>query len=389
MSVQTLEIKPNRLLMDSNFDGYKLSLEEQKMCRKPLEVPVDKTFLNSSQYGLLHAKLFGLHNHLFGDQFDNFSSVYFVDRQFNIRKTYVDNVSEELVDPVTVFSIPKAREQKTGDYNVTLRFASAEYAVVSDGMGTMYILATKDKKDDDEFENLFSGKVLSNEEQGFIISDALYKESSKEMHVLLLHIQEDQVDRFVTIIHWLTFRQVENSKAWGQVALRQLKTRGEVQYLHLERHCEHIYVVSETTLSFVLNSEHPIQIDDERAPQTTQKVYQWSQTLEDITVKVPLQENAEKDLVQVTCEPTKIDITYNAESLLSGDLEGHIDSSLLTWTLGNDKVLEIVLSKTEGGVFWKELITGDQQGEYILDTCIVDQANENLQKFTGDTEVIS
>ncbi|CAG9770573.1 unnamed protein product [Ceutorhynchus assimilis] len=379
MSLKTLELKPDRLLMDSNFEGYKLSLEELESSHKNLETPVDKTHLNSSQYGLLHAKLFGLHNHLIGDKYDNYSSVYYVDQQFNIRKTYVDSLSNELVDPVSVFVIPKVRERAPGDYNVTLKFASGTIAVASDGMGLLYILDTKDKRDDDEFTTVFSGKVLNDEDQGFIISDALYNDISKELHVLLLHIQENTVDRFVSIIHWITFKEDENS-SWNQVAIRQLKTKGEVQYLHLEKNCQHIYVASENAISFVLNSEHPVQMKTEKV---AEKIYNWSQTLEEISIKVSLPENAHKNLVKVTCDQSKIDVSYNSKSLTSGELENHIDPSLLTWTLNND-ILEIILTKSTQGVFWKELIKGDD----VLETCIVEPFNQRLQRRTSDTEVL-
>jgi len=383
MSVTTLELKPDRLLMDSNFNGYKLSLEELRHSSKSLQTPVDKTFLKSSQYSLLHAKLFGLHNHLIVDQYDNFASLYFVDQQFNVQKIYVDTVSNELVEPVSVFSLPKPREQTTGDYNVTIRFASAELAVISDGMGTMYVLATRDKKDDDEFHVLYSGKVLNDEEQGFVVSDAVYNDG--ELHVVLLHIKEDVTDRFVSVVNWLTFKESQSDNTWGLIGLRQLQSSGEIQYAYLEKNCEHIYLVSDKEVKFLINSEHPITKEPESSP----KVYKWSQTFDEITIKLPLDETCEKNLVKVTAEPSTIHISYNSNVLLEGEFENQIDSSLLTWTLEKDNILQVILTKqSEGGPFWKELVKGDQNGEYIFDSCIVDQVNERLQKFTSDSEAI-
>ncbi|XP_050301405.1 nudC domain-containing protein 1 isoform X1 [Anthonomus grandis grandis] len=387
MSLKTLELKPDRLLMDSNFDGYKLSLDDLNVSKKTLEIPIDRTVLASSQYGLLHAKLFGLHNSLFGDRFDNFTSVYFVDQQFKMQKIYVDPDTNQLVDPIEVFTIPKLRERTKGDYNTTLCFASPAYAVCSDGMGTLLILATRDKKDDDTFELLYSEKVLDNQ-QGYVISDAMYNKDTSQLHVLLLNIEEDALNRFVSVIHWLTFKQEENvdgNKSWGQVALRQLKTRGEVQYLHLEKNGDHIYVVSENNIEFVLNSEHPIQ---DEPSNNSEKIYQWSQNIEEITVKVSLPKNAQKNLVKVLCERSMLKVSYNDETLVSGELEGFIDASLMTWELNAEQLLIIELHKVEGGPFWTELIKGDTRGTYVLDTCIIDQANETLQKYTSENTEI-
>ncbi|XP_066250201.1 nudC domain-containing protein 1 [Euwallacea similis] len=380
-----LELKPDRLLMDSNFNGYKLSLADLKMTRKTLEINVDKTFLKSSQYSLLHAKLFGLHNHLFGDQFDEFSSVYFIDQEFNVQKTYIDSTYQELVHPVTVFNIPKLREQVTGDYNVTLKFASPSYAILSDGMGKMYILATKNKKDDEQFEAEFSENVLGNEEQGFIVSDAVYNEENKEMNVLLLHIQEDVTDRFISVVHWLTFKESQNEnkeKTWGQTALRQLQSKGEIQYLHLEKNGSYINIVSENSVSFILNSECPIKETPLQLPsEQAETIYTWSQTSAEVTLTVPLTSNPQKKLIQISAEQSTINVTYNSQTLLSGNLEGFIDSSLLTWTLANDDNLEIVLIKQREG-YWKELIKGDRQGKYIDIS-----ATDHLEKYTTETEI--
>ncbi|XP_030749316.1 nudC domain-containing protein 1 [Sitophilus oryzae] len=381
-----LEIKPNRLLLDSSFDGYKLSLEEIPVSRKNLETPVDKILLNSSQYSFLHAKLFGLHNHLISDKYDGFNSVYFIDKSLNVQKTYIDSYTHDLINPITVYSIPRPREQKSGDYNVTFCFASPQLAVVSDGMGTIYILGTRDKKDDDSFETLFAGKVLDNEEQGFLVTDAMYHESSNQLHVLLLHIEEDPIERFVSVIHWLTFKEIKDvSDSWGQTALRRLKTKGEIQYLHLEEEGDHIYIVSENDIRFELNSEHPVNTEeDNTSSNSTTKDYKWSQTLEDISVEFSLPEDAEKTLINVKTEVDKINIEYGTKVLLAGELHEKIDPNLTTWTVEPNNLLVVNLNKQENSEFWNELVKGDTKGEYVLNSCIIDQVNDTVGRFRSD-----
>lgn len=380
MSLKTLEIAPNRLLMDSNFDGYKLALKPIKQSRKILQVPVEKTCLNPSQYSVLHVKLLNLQNHLYVDQFEGFSSVYFVDKQLTIQKVYVDAETNELVDPVAVYTMSKPRERLSGDYGVTLRFASSDYCVASDGIGTFYILATKDKRDDDQFDTLFSGHVLSNESQGFVISDASFNQDKQELHVLLLHVQEDGTDRFISIIHWITFKKTQND--WNQVALRQLKTKGEVQYLQLESNCDHLYVVSENVVYFTLNSEHPIE---ENLLANSGKLYQWSQDSEEIAVQILVPKNAQKNLLKISCVGSDLNIQYNSSNLLSGTFEGSVDSSLTSWGLNGD-LLEINLTKRHKEQYWTQLLAGDDKGEQILSTSYVDEVHNRLQGFTSDRE---
>ncbi|ENN73113.1 hypothetical protein HUJ04_008700 [Dendroctonus ponderosae] len=379
MSLKTLEIAPNRLLMDSNFDGYKLSLKPIKQSRKSLQVPVEKTCVNPSQYSIVHVKLLSLHNHLCVDQFDGFSSVYFVDKQLTIQKVYVDAGTNELVDPVAVYTMSKPRERLSGDYGVTLRFASADYCVASDGIGTFYILATKDKRDDDQFDTLFSGHVLSNESQGFVVSDASFNDAKQELHVLLLHVQEHGTDGFISIIHWITFKKTQ--KDWHQVALRQLKTKGEVQYLQLESDCDHLYVVSENLVVFALNSEHPIE---ETPLASSGKLYHWSQDTDEITVKIPLPETAQKNLLKVSCGGSELNVEYNSLRVLSGTFQGSVDSALTTWSLKGD-LLEIQLAKADKE-YWTQLLAGYDEGEQDLSPSYVDEVHNRLQGFTSKQE---
>ncbi|XP_076272197.1 nudC domain-containing protein 1 isoform X2 [Rhynchophorus ferrugineus] len=382
MSSTVLELKPDRLLLDSNFDGYRLSLEEIRISRKELQAPVEKILLNSTQYSFLHAKLFGLHNHLFADRYDDFNSVYFVDKNRNVQKTYVDTLTNELVAPVTVFNVPPCREPQSGDYNVTLHFANLTYAVLSDGMGMLYILETRDKKDDDYFESVFSTKPLDIDDQGFIITDSLYHEERGELHVLLLHIQDDTVDHFVSVIHWLTFKRMREDSIWGQTALRRLKIKGEVQYLKLEQNCNNIYIVSDNEVRFEVNSEHPIR----QRTTDPRKVYSWYQSIDDITVKFKLPAEVEKDLIIVATESNHITVQYETQVLLTGKLFKTIDSNLTVWTLTGD-VLEVVLNKSENS-YWSDLVETDKGGEHVLDSYAITTANDILGNYSTDRDAV-
>ncbi|XP_060534478.1 nudC domain-containing protein 1 [Cylas formicarius] len=374
MGPVSLELKPDRLLLDSNFDGYKLSLQEIPTFRKKLDVPIDPSHLTTSQYSLLHTKLFGLHNHLFGDPFEHSQAVYFVDKDLNVRKTYIDDFGNEMIGPLTVWKIPSVRARNPGDYGITLKFPSANLAVLSDGLGVLYILSTGDRTDDSDFVQLYSGEVIACREQGFVVSDAAYRDEKKELHVLLLHIAEDSKDRFVSVVHWVTFQEgtADDKVTWNQTNLRQLKTKGEIQYLYLEEGCENVYVISDSEVRFVLNSEYPIaeQAGDEDTS------YKWSQSDEEVSVKFVLPERPNKELVFVAVEPKKIDVRYDAKVLLSGALAGTVDPSLMTWTIENVNSLEISLTKSAQKIFWPELVLGNGRGEYVARSSNFDQMSE-------------
>lgn len=90
--MEKVSLKPDHLLMDPDFEGYKLSLEALSVRSTPLETPImikcpgeeqvqfnrwtasDVKFCNHSglslQYSFFHAKLFGQSNLLVMDPFD-------------------------------------------------------------------------------------------------------------------------------------------------------------------------------------------------------------------------------------------------------------------------------------------------------------------------------
>lgn len=70
MTPKLFELRPDRSLLNPDFNGYKLSLDKIPALKKEFDTSVDRVLPNNEQYSLLHAKLFGLHNHLYTDHFD-------------------------------------------------------------------------------------------------------------------------------------------------------------------------------------------------------------------------------------------------------------------------------------------------------------------------------
>ncbi|KAJ8972216.1 hypothetical protein NQ314_000277 [Rhamnusium bicolor] len=380
-----IDLSPNKLLLDSKFDGYKLSLNEIPCKKKELAKPVDRILLNSSQYTLLHAKLYGLHNHLIGDHLDESDSVYFIDSDWNVCKTYVDPFSNELIEVIIVWQVPKSGERKNGDYNVSLKFVNNNIAVIADGAGIMHVVNTGSRNDDDIFTLLFSDKVIGQDE-GFIVVDAVCKaaESQKEeLHVVLLSIKQDiPEERFSTILHWISLSKSGN-EPWQQEALKQLKINGDIQYAALERECNAVYVVSDNGCKFTINSDSPVM--ESKNIENKTKTYQWTQNIEDISIKFLLPESTNKELINVKSKPTEIEIKYNGNNLLCGQLYQRIASDMTTWSFENN-YLEVVLNKSETGLMWPELVKDDQAGEYILDTCIVQEVQDRMAHLSNTSE---
>nr|CAH7713262.1 unnamed protein product [Callosobruchus chinensis] len=381
-----IELKPKRNLLDPNFDGYKLSLKQIPIKKKELQNAVDRVLLNPNQFSVLQAKLIGLHNFLVGDYNEESDSVYFVDNEWNVCKSSLNPVTEELVDPVILWQVPDKEQRKSGDYNISMKFVAADLMVIADGRGTLYIVNTGNRNNNETFTACFSEEVVGSQEP-FVIIDAVVKEGerSQELHVLLLTIKQEsceQKEKFISVLHWITLTKVENED-WAQTALKQLKSKGLIQYAAFEKTCDALYIVSEDECKFTLNSDNPVKNDQTEA--NAPKAYQWTQTLEEITVKIPLADNVTKNQINVITEPAKLEIKHEANILARGDLYQRIDSNLTTWNI-EENILKVTLNKSENGLMWPELIKGDKTGEYVLETCIVQEAHDKLSHLCGDNE---
>lgn len=381
----SVELKPNRSLLDSNFDGYKLSLRDISTKKRFFEVQVDRVLLSSNQYSILHAKLYGLHNHLIGDEFDENGSVYFVDQDWNINKVYVDSLCDELCDPIKVWQIPKIRDRASGDYNVSMSIISSDRFVIGDGTGFLYILQTGCRDNDDTFSLSFSDEVAGPSE-GFVIVDAVERQKTEqELHVLLLSIkQENPNERYLSLLHWVTLT-LKNG-AWTQAALKQIQTKGAIQYAAIERDCEAVYIVSDCECKIILNSDYPVLYDSiQDANMEIKHQYEWSQSVDNIYINIELPENACKNLVHVVSDSLNICIKYDEKNLITGCLYQRINSEETTWDVKQNE-LEVSLKKMDTGISWSELIKDDNNGKQIQNSAKLSQVHD-LLGLTSEEEV--
>lgn len=117
--------KPNRDLLNVNFEGYKLSDKHLHVAaRVDLPSPVAVAKLREGEFSYQYMRAHAFHNHLHSDPSDSFS-VYWCDTDHLIRKATLDG---ETISLQTVFQIPTESPKYTA--NLTLQF-------LSDGIGIL------------------------------------------------------------------------------------------------------------------------------------------------------------------------------------------------------------------------------------------------------------
>lgn len=260
MKPKLIELRPNRDLLQPDFNGYKLSLNAIPVISKQLTDSIHRALPDAGQYSVLHAKLFGLHNHVIGEVLGDITYIYFIDAFLNIQKTYVDIASNNFMDLITLWKIPNEPNKQNGNYNISLKFVTENLAVLSDGAGLLYILNTGQRNTNNYWTVLYAEEVLGNGEK-FVIQDVFYDNTSSDnkiLHLLLLSIaQEKPVESCINIIKWVTIKEGDD-KRWGPIALRELRAKGDLYYCYFEPNCKALYVASEKGAKFSLDSENPI-----------------------------------------------------------------------------------------------------------------------------------
>ena len=76
------ELRPDRRLINNDFQGYKLDVNGLESYRKPLVTKVCRVERDPNKFTFNYVKQQLMHNHLFYNQWDD--SIYFVDENFNI-----------------------------------------------------------------------------------------------------------------------------------------------------------------------------------------------------------------------------------------------------------------------------------------------------------------
>lgn len=386
MSTTLFELRPNRSLLDPNFNGYKLSLDKNPVWKRDLLISVDRVLPNSDQYSYLHARLFGLHNHLFTDCYND--AVYFVDKNWGVQKVALDSLTGRLAEIQKVWDIPVKHERQSGNYNVSLNFPNENMAVLSDGAGALHILDTKKRSDNQIWQSVFGDQVLE-PSHSFIIQDTVLKtveNGNNELHCLLSNVERgEDSDKFITVINWITLTQSSDLK-WGQVSLRVLKGTGGLYYCALAPNCQFINLASDVSFKFTLDSENAVIEKPEQ--QSKIKTYTWIQTSDDITIRFNARSDSIASDFSVNATSTNIQIKYREIILLEGKLQHRVNSDV-TFSVTQAGILKILLTKTENGLMWEDLIPGNGLGEQIFDPSIVAKVHERLAHLCSDTEVKS
>ncbi|XP_065364593.1 nudC domain-containing protein 1 [Calliphora vicina] len=395
-----VELRQDRTLIRSNFDGYKLSLDPVPILRQDLTSTPLKAELNDDQYSLLHAELFSMQNLLTVDPWARTHS-YFINRLGEVvRCAYDDNKGrpdqQQVVYRLAQDVGEDCRQQK-GDYNYSLRFLSEKFCVVCDGVKTLLLLETGDRLKGGEWRMVatcrIEGDGLVTDEKNYLIYDARLDiiQERKQISIILGHVQrvesalpEGTTSHFL-YLHWSKWFLEDD--LWKFQILDTLEGKGSVYYCAFEPRADSVVLSSNHEFKWRSNNSLEDGVKDNPKPEEEKPQlhgasadeenqvsgFSWSQTDEDLVIKFEVKDGKERNDYHVKCVINKITVKCNDEVLLDHELFEKVELDLTTWTIENN-FLQITLIKQTSGLLWTSLLanglgpkeTNDKTGENCL-----------------------
>lgn len=379
------DLAPDRKLLDSSFEGYKLSLEPFAHYKLELnnELKLDTYNYVESQtepsnnhkvFVYQHLKLFGLQNLLIVNQFND-SNVYYFDSTHRLVR--VNYKQARSLNP-TNFKL--GNSSQLNRVNPTMRFIGVKLAVAFDGFNTLYVCS---EAENDNWSILYTWPV-GDELKSSVLRDAIMYEN--KLHVLLMSIQETN-SKFETYVNWVTFEIKNTDTEWlfAYKRLRRLNCYNIVpEYVNLETNGQSVYMTGPSLCKFVFDSEKPINLEKtkpikkvatselmtvDKPEDEIEKFYSWNQTPDEVNLTVRLDRygvKSKNDLV-ANIKFDSIELkTQDNRTILNEKFFSVIKVDESIWTLNtNTNSMEITLAKAKTNEAWPICLQGgDVYGEY-------------------------
>uniref|UniRef100_A0A915PDP3 NudC domain-containing protein 1 n=1 Tax=Setaria digitata TaxID=48799 RepID=A0A915PDP3_9BILA len=406
MSESFIDIKPNPSLLDSNFDGYKLSLDPFPIYSHPMQVPVRELQTSNTQYGLEHIKLFNDISYLTYDPYASDSGhkrfvTVLQDCHLCSIAFDVQTKKFSVTKNGPVIDLPSDQKRIQDRYPATVSFPSDSHAFISNGFGQLTMYVTGDRCKATVWEECLRVQPLTvdGEVNSFIINESRYVGNKFDLLLrsVLPNKRSSSHGIFSNKIIWLTV--ISENGEMKIVGTRNVICSGHIEMITFDSVPESLIVISTGELSFCgsgVNSSHisnqemkeKFVFEDAETSELTKKKYAWSQTATDVTAMFTCDETISKKDVSLSLSATSVHLSVKGIILVGGTLGGTIDPVSSTYTIDDNK-LELFLGKSGMGLTkWSELVVGDDQGTYEVDRESLNIASEMLERFTSESQIL-
>jgi len=409
--VKRLELRPDRALLDSNFESYKLALEAPPVqlvklaANEPESAPSDRpsgqlwtAVATEDQYAYSHAKVFYEVNLLVLDSWWDMKFTFLLDLSphcgLRVWKVLLQgqegHAGGDTGKPQFYLSYQTNSPAVEGRYNASLVFAGRGHAVLSDGAGQLTVLETGDRDSLGGQWQVAYKEHICGQNKPFAVRSALLLDNT--LHVLVHYVEATSEmeglnktkvpENFVNVLEWLEMSKNDEKNAWSLDRLRRFAVPGTVDYAQMDKQGLGFYLSTEKPFFKVYDSSKPIEpepepqpADEESAPaKPAPPPFFWHQNVEDVLIWAVLPEGCSKRDIKVVLKPREISLEIRGERVFSGQLWNVLDTDSMTWTIQGRKV-EITACKANEGLIWQRFLTDvEKDGEELEQAAHIDQA---------------
>ena len=376
------EFRPDKQLLQNNFDGYRLSLEPlaQYSLKFDENLQVQKDIqLDQEFYTYNGIKAFKSSNQLYLNPWKDTSDAYFFDQFHSIQQMNLSSNESlsHLQQPINVYQLPKTT------LNGSMIFITESMVVVGDGRSRLFILNSTNPKwkllHEQDFDELINSPSR--------LLHAVYHQGT--LHVLMGFIQKDCQLLWTSFSVGtaneiqLTRRRILNGKKWPD-------------FYAFESNGQGIYITSEGLYKFTFDSLIEVKPEEPPKQPTLEKIesslhYIWSQTHTTIDIEIDLTENTESQPCSVDIQVDHLKCSLNDTILVDAKLFDTIDPKESSYVITKDKnnQLTITLQKANVGSFWSEVfregqaISGGIKMDNLPETNVDEDEDEMKQPYNN------
>ncbi|XP_002127496.2 nudC domain-containing protein 1 [Ciona intestinalis] len=407
--IAQVELRPNRRLLDSKFESYKLSLASIPSYKAPISCGVHVVRVGDDNFSYEKTKCLTLHNYLTLDQWHP-DNVYFVDSDGCIRRFHVQ--LEMHIEPsFAVFSFGFQRLGLKSNLPPSLHFASEEICIACDGVRSVYVLHTGDRNN--RYSNtwkelykhveassapfiLHSVHRKSTDESNIEYLDCLFLKFVEKMQKTTENGSSDEATE--TVIEWVSLGKRPEEEKFQLLGVRMFQGKSFPCYASLLQDCSEMHLASDSPFNFIpswcsdLNADLslPGELANEETVEDKDAPYEWKQTEEDVTVFIKLHPDVTTKSIAYSLSKTKVSIGVRenedaqANIILEGDLYLEAEPESSNWTVSDGR-LEVTIQKRIEGRTWMTVVDGDNRGKMIVDPEEVERIHKKLEHLTSDT----
>ena len=406
--LSAVELRPDRKLIDANFDSYKLSLNPLPSYKAHVIDGVFRVLPGEADLGYEKIRCLTLHNYLVLDPFNKID-VYYVDSIGCLRRYHIP-LETHIEPPKMMFSLGSNIVSQKKMLPPSFLFPSASLCVVCDGFGTTFVLDTGLRSDPghttwkimyiDEDRNNPSvilhavHRIIKHDDSNVEYLDCLFMKFREQSNKKGCDETAIKVQ-----LEWASLSKKSEDEEFGICEVKLFHGKATPTYAALAPDCTDLHLAASSPFYFkpAWDSEIDQEIDalsdehDAEEPKDVQKPpYRWKQNMEDVIIKVDLPPGTPSTAIAYSLSSKHLNLAIreskdeNPEVILNGDLYLDADPECSSWEIV-DNQLEVTLQKRIEGRSWLTVVEGDDRGEYEVDPEEAARVQQQLSHLTSET----